>query len=422
MMLEFEKTGEELEQRWLEQGYDEKIFPDLASRALQSSGLVGNVELWEVAEWALKETYLPEQRDLPARFGDPPITLFNAPRFHIDIYFWLEGTTSIHQHGFCGAFQVLHGSSIHSLFKFKTEKDLSSMARIGSLELQKCELLSIGAVQKINPGEQYIHSLFHLEQPSATIVARTHSIPIDLPQFAYFKPGLAIDPFFEEPNTVKKTQILHAAFRSNYENAEGLLVDLLKKSDLHTSFHLLTNLRPQLERRDLEDVFGISEKGERFEKLLNVVAETHSEHADVFKAVFENLHRLDQIVELRRVVRDADHRFFLALLLNVEGRDVMFSLIKQRFPDEDPLEKALDWISELGNTKVLDDKFPNALGVEGYTDFDTAVLEELLHGKSDAEIKESLHTIAGASEDFDERIAASLSRIRSAGVFYGLLQ
>ncbi|MFN2514442.1 MAG: hypothetical protein ABR568_23900, partial [Pyrinomonadaceae bacterium] len=54
---------------------------------------------------------LPHQYDVEGRFGNPPITLFAGPRFHIDVYYWLDGTTSIHQHSFTGAFQVLLGSS-----------------------------------------------------------------------------------------------------------------------------------------------------------------------------------------------------------------------------------------------------------------------------------------------------------------------
>ena len=45
---------------------------------------------------------LPEQMDVEAAFGNPPVTLFAGLRFHIDVYFWLDGTTEIHQHAFAG--------------------------------------------------------------------------------------------------------------------------------------------------------------------------------------------------------------------------------------------------------------------------------------------------------------------------------
>jgi hypothetical protein len=35
----------------------------------------------------------------------------------IEALFWVDGTTSIHQHSFSGAFQVLAGKSIHSRYR-----------------------------------------------------------------------------------------------------------------------------------------------------------------------------------------------------------------------------------------------------------------------------------------------------------------
>ena len=63
--------------------------------------------------------------------------------------------------------------------------------------------------------------------------------------------------------------------------------------------------------------------------------------------------RLEEILRLRSFVTNAEHRFFLALLLNVEGRENIFPLIKQRYPDADPVEKVLDWVFELSETRVM---------------------------------------------------------------------
>jgi hypothetical protein len=107
----FQKLGTEVEQAWRERNYSEDIFPELAADALLRADLPTKVSAWEIAEWALKQRELPPQKDPHAIFGDPPITLYVGPRFHIDIYFWLNGTTEIQQHSFSGAFQVQIGSS-----------------------------------------------------------------------------------------------------------------------------------------------------------------------------------------------------------------------------------------------------------------------------------------------------------------------
>src|ERR1044071_9005127 len=202
----FKQLGDQLEQEWRAKDFNEELFPALAAEALKSACLPEKSSAWQVLEWTLEQTELPRQRDVHAQFGEPPITLYSGPRFQIDVYFWFRGTTAIHEHGFCGAFQVLHGSSIHSWYEFELREKVSSFCQIGDMRLKSCNLLNVGDVQEILPGRQYIHSLFHLDHPSATIVVRTDKSPLFLPQFDYLKPGLAMDPFFEQDASTKKLQ------------------------------------------------------------------------------------------------------------------------------------------------------------------------------------------------------------------------
>ena len=126
MIEKFNKLGAKIETLWRDKNYAEDEFPAIAAKYLTESAISGDISAWDVIDWGLNEPQLPEQKDLHANFADPPITVFNAPRFHIDVYYWLEGTTAIHQHSFCGAFQVLHGSSIHSWYDFEPTLSINS--------------------------------------------------------------------------------------------------------------------------------------------------------------------------------------------------------------------------------------------------------------------------------------------------------
>ncbi|MDH3493191.1 MAG: hypothetical protein OEM82_06540 [Acidobacteriota bacterium] len=416
-MKVFRNAGEELEKRWLAAGYDEAVFPELAAEILESARIHESTTAWELMEWGMTQTELPLQQNLSTSFGDPPITLFNGSRFHIDVYYWIEGTTAIHQHSFCGAFQVFHGSSIHSEYNFETDRELNFFAKTGTLELKACNLLEKGAVQKILPGDQYIHSLFHLDQPSATIVARTTYGALNLPQFSYFKPGYAGDPFFETPVAVRKLQMLSSSIRSGHANADRYLEDYLRNCDFFTAFGTLRSLRPLLRQKSFKEFFGLGETGGRFERFVQIVEEQHPELGDLPKKLFEETLRSEHIVALRNVVSEPEHRFFLALLMNVEGADNVLSLIKERFPKDDPIEKLLDWVSDLANTRVIDNSFSNGLGIEGFTDFDTAVLEGILHGKSADEIESELLSGLSETEEAKNRIRASIKRISESVIF-----
>jgi hypothetical protein len=422
-MQAFEELGEEIEALWREKNYDEEIFPALAATALKDAKLPEKVSAWEVIDWTLRETQLPEQRDLAGRFGDPPITLYNSPRFHIDVYFWLEGTTSIHQHGFCGAFQVLHGSSLHSWYDFECRERVNIFTEIGDLNLKACRLLEIGDVQEIWAGRRYIHGLFHLDQPSATIVVRTYRSPLAMPQYNYEKPHLAIDPFFEEPSTVKKLQALTALIRARHPDTDRMILEWLEAADFQTSFAILSKVKSYLNVVGIEQFFNLSDSQTRFEKFLEATKKRHGERADVFPKIFRHQDKLNQILRQRALVTNPEHRFFLALLLNVEGKERIFSLVKERFPEAEALDKILDWTYDLAQTKVFGSNMPNALGVEDFDDMDLFVLESLLKDRSETEMLKTLETEYGTetNEETRQNLAAKAEKIRQAVIFEPLL-
>lgn len=417
----FQQLGQEIENKWRRLNYDESLLPSLAADGLRRADLPSKTNVWEVVEWALAEAELPRQRDLAGKFGDPPLTVYSGLRFHIDIYFWFEGTTAIHQHGFCGAFQVMHGSSIHSWYDFERERSVNKFLEIGKMSLRKCELLTVGDVQEILPGRAYIHSLFHLDQPSVTIVVRTDRSPLELPQYSYFKPSLAIDPYFEQDTITKKTQLIAALIRAKNPDADKMIAKWLADSDLQTAIGLLFSLRQMLKTGNVEQLFGLDTTGDRFTNFVEIVEANQGIAKGPFREVFERLDMIDKIVERRSYVTEPEHRFFLALLLNVDGRDQVFALIRQRFPDADPLDRVLDWTQDLANTRVVSVEGNNALGIPDFGDVDLLVLEQMLLGKTGNAIVAELRsqygdTTEGLLDTLDEKEA----RIRAAAIFRAL--
>ena len=420
----FQTLGAEIEKLWRDKNYDETLFPEIAAQSLKEANLPGKISAWEVIDWTLRETNLPVQQDVYAKFADPPITIYNSPRFHVDVYFWLEGTTAIHQHAFCGAFQVLHGSSLHSWYEFERSESVNTFTEIGDINLKLCELLSVGDVQPIWAGKQYIHGLFHLEQPSATIVVRTHKSPLHLPQYSYHKPFLAIDPFFEEPNTIKKIQAITALFRSKHPETDKFIARLLETSDFQTSFTILSTVRHYLQSNQIDQMFNLETPQNRFDALLEIVKNKHGERANIFPKVFAHQATVDEIVRRRSVITEPEHRFFLALLMNVEGKERIFPLIKQRFPDADPLDKVLDWTLDLANTRVLGSNIPNAIGIEDFGDLDLFILESFLKNMSDEEAEKTLASEYGleVNEEVRQNLNKKREQIRQSVIFEPLLQ
>lgn len=413
-----EDLGNEVEKRWASVDHDERRFPEICAAALAEFQVQKELGIDDLIREFATRAVLPEQKDLYAKFGDPPLTLFAESRFHIDVYFWFEGTTSIHQHGFCGAFQVIHGSSIHSHYEFLPRREVSSFCRIGEMRLLVSELLGVGDIQTIDPGAGYIHSLYHLEHPSATLIIRTSRSALELPQFSYLKPGLAVDPFYEEPGLIKRGQLLAAAVRAGIDSADQLVEDVLASADLFYTYRMLNVLRPHLVGGTVESIFGLPSERITFGELLEKTSRRFGADGEVLISVFKEIERSEKLVGLRNSVRDEELRFMLALLLNVPDREHVLKLISSRFPNAEPRDQLYDLLSRLVNTKVIGGKYKNGLDLEGFGDFELLVLEEMMDGKSSDEVVESLGNDAVDSK----RVEGIFEKIGSAAVLEPLLK
>jgi hypothetical protein len=409
-----------VESRWREKNYNEDLFPSIAAKALEEFDMPSKLSAWDAVSWALEQTTLPDQRDQPGRFGDPPITFFNASRFHIDVYFWLDGTTSIHQHAFCGAFQVMMGSSIHSHYMFDRKEHVNTFTEIGDINLNSVELLTLGKVREILPGKDFIHALFHLDQPSATICVRTHRSPLHLPQFDYRKPFLALDPFFDEPVLNKKLQSIMMLLKAKHPDADKRIAEMLEKADFQSSYVILANTKHMLANTHMEQFFNVGEQENRYEKMMNIVRKNHGELASTLEPVFSHQQRIGEITSKRGFITDPELRFFLALMLNVEGKDRVLSLVKERFPEDDPMDKTLDWVSQLSQTKVFG-AHGNSLGIDDFNDFDLIILEDMMNGLSADEIEKNMAEQGGGGEDATTKIKDRIEKITRSNVLRPLL-
>jgi len=388
----FHELGELIEGRWRAENYNEQAFPDVAAQALTESNLPAQVDPWEIIRWVQSSKTLPDQKDAEGRFGDPPITLYSGPRFYVDVYFWLDGTTSIHQHAFTGAFQVLLGSSIHSRYSFVEKKIVNEHFCIGDIKLEEVQLLQLNDVRLIKPGRDFIHSLFHLDRPSATITIRTEHTPSSALQWDYRKPYFATNPFYRNQVMAKKLQTLPLLLGMKHKDADAMIADLICSSDFQTAYNALESFSHSVKHTQMDSLFGLSTGEDRFNAMLEKARGVHGELVDLIPAVLEEQERQQNIALRRGTITSEEHRFFLALLLNVPDGEKILELVKQRFPETDPVEKVLDWVEELSQTRVLGSKEANALGIEGFDHNHMFVLEQMLRGKSREEIRQLLQT------------------------------
>src|SRR5690606_4266801 len=120
-----------------------------------------------------------------------------------DLYFWIDFDTSIHSHGFRGAFKVLHGESLQETFHTPMKERFSDDLLYVDMSDVNVEKLPEGSVRTIAPGGDLTHRVIHLSNPTVSLCVRTVNEPI-LKQWTYFQNGLAIQRQALSPDLIKK--------------------------------------------------------------------------------------------------------------------------------------------------------------------------------------------------------------------------
>lgn len=308
----FESIGRAVERGWGKVGHAPDCLPAIAEEVLRDTEVPSDLSATNLLDNVIRSTCLPEQHDAAARFGQPPITLWRNDKFFVAGLCWFDGTTAIHEHGFCGAFRVLEGASVHTRAVFEPARAASSHLVFGNLDLIDSEVLRVGDVRQILLGEAGIHSLFHLDEPSVTIVVRTYADKS--PQYRYLRPGLAYDPDFEDASVRRRLQAMQAMQRLDQSRAFDFATHAMRGDDEWLAFCVL---REWFKRR----------RGESFTRLLDTFDHWHRDVGSIIRDVFKHRGHEAVVTARRRSVRAPDDRLFLALLLTRPHHDVAARLL-----------------------------------------------------------------------------------------------
>lgn len=376
----FDSLGADIKDRWRAAAFDEAAFTEIAAEALASHLRSSRVSLDDVLTWVQGTTRLPTQVD--NAFGDP-ITVFHDPRFYIDVLTWIDGTTSIHEHAFSGAFGVLQGASLHARYAFHPARRYSEQLALGRTERIAVELLRAGDARPIWAGARSAHALFHLDRPSLSVVVRTPRTVIVPPvQRVYRRSGIAYNPRrgdIEAARLVRSLDLLRELGRPDMLPRARALID---GRDAVTAFEIADYLAQKLSHGEYQAFLG--EGGFRHRELFDALA--------VDAAHSRREHGLKQ---RRRAVHGGSHRFLLALLLNLDGRDEIQRMVEVHAPGCDPAAAVMTWIAELVATPAIEPGEPNAIGI-ALDDVGLGVVRSLLAGRTDREVVRDLVDRPGA--------------------------
>ena len=252
-----------------------------------------------------------------------------------------------------------------------------------------------------------------------TITIRTYKAPNFARQYSYLKPHLAINSFFIDALQVRQVQTVSLLLRARHPEADKFIGELVESSDFHTAYAILREAFDYLCHRELEEIVGTTRSRDRFEALLERARRKHGDLADLLEPVFEEEWRQAEIIRRRAEIQGEEHRFLLALLLNVPERTRVLALVKEKFPEAEAIDLVVKWVKELSAMRTFGSKEPSVLGRHELMDGHFFVLKGLLHGLTVERIKAAASEVQPANGG--RPIEELVDHLKALPMFRGIL-
>jgi hypothetical protein len=370
----FTQLGDHVDQRWTAKRRSVEQLPEVASAALAQRPPPEGLSPETVLSLLASGAHMPKQRPSSDSFGQPPAVMYRGSDFEIQAITWMEGSTSIHDHGFDGAFFVVAGPSLHVRYAFERTDILEDGKLVlGQLTNLDSEVLWPGDVRSIVSGPDFIHALFHLGRPSMTIVVRNKWSDRRFPEYEYRLPGLGFDVLEKDDLLQMRLRGLHTLRRLDRSRAETTARGAVAHDDLWTAFRICD---------DWLLAYGEKESSE----LVDVLGTRASVLADVLEPMYAEEVRRRRIMTRRVLLHDSRHRLFLALVVNLTDRQSIFHAMGQLFPGEEPSEVLLRLLEELAS--------PEYRGISGLN-LSAEGLEEVSAHLKGGRVEDGLGSVAG---------------------------
>ena len=398
----FSEIGSEIERRWHLRNYDEQVFSELATTALEQANLPQQIKLASIYDWVFGNNHFGYQPNLGGFGWEPKLTMFYNPRFSIEMLFWVDATTTVHQHQFEGAFQVLVGSSIQSEYRFEQHQRVNASLLLGQLTAEKTELLRTGDVRPIRGGAQFIHSVFHLDHPSVSLLIRNATGLEAIPCFSYFHPGIAMNYDKVEPELGHRLGVLEVLRRTDHSTFIKYAESFLKDADFFATVRFLGQFGAELVSAGV------------LESMLALISERHgADRGNMLAKALTEFNRQRAVVRLRQTIMDREHRLFAAILLNAPNREGALRLLRQLDSASDPVKRMVDWVRTLA--------VQNKLGID-LDEPALQVFECLLHGLSAQNILERRDNGGSINNLRDADIESISGRLAREPIFQTLFR
>ncbi len=377
----FARLGRVIDRRWSAAHRDEEALAHIAAEALVEMPPRDAFDPFTLAR-AFLEPGRPAPRQLAhtGAFGQPAITVHHGQGFVIDVYFWTNCRSAIHNHPFCGAFTLLSGYSLHSVWRYEERARFGPRASLGELTHAGVDLLDAGAIVPFSLRDRpLIHTLMHVPRPSVSMVVRTVRA---LDYFRYLPPGVCLAMDDADDDVARQMRVVEMFGVSGREEYPDVLCDFLSTVDAETALRTLFATQAGAPRGELRD------------RVEAIVKRRFGAESDALLAALDEAARVAEIDAVRAELTSDEDRFVASLMLCATNRAQALALTRRRMGD-DPVARLASW--------------PERSGL--FAETDRAPIEATRAMALTGSLPETLdHLRTTFADEFDDAMADSLAR------------
>jgi hypothetical protein len=307
-----ERLAHAVDKDWALAGRAKQALPEIAVSHLKALQL----DVDALIDDLCLARALPPQRLIDQSFGQPQVTIHAADQFEIEVLFWRDGTPAIHQHAFDGAFCLLAGRSAHCRYQFEPCGRIDRVT-FGRLHMADFAVLEAGHPIEIPHGDRLIHSAFHIDSPSITLVVRTSQD--QTPELTYLPPGVSYDTADRSASLHKKLQLLDTLAATQHSGYAEAVEATITAGDVYDGLAVLVRTGAHA----IADPI--------FDKFAGRLREQHGNRdgiAIIVQAAYAERRRI-RLVQSRKAMTDRDSRVLLAMLLCFDDRDAVLAAISE---------------------------------------------------------------------------------------------
>jgi hypothetical protein len=375
MIAVLRSLAERIDVEWKAAGYKPVDLPTIAARLMAETRPDRAYDLGALADWTFTETDFPASCNPFGPAGPPAFTVWSNPHFFVNVYAYTTPEVVIHDHDFAGAFINLSGVTIHCTYEFAAADSIDSNIQVGGLRLRGIEAIGDGSVRRIEPGQGFIHQVWHISQPTVVLVVRTPPLTATQRQFQYVRPSIATqvyrsaDHSFAFPERFRHTRKMAECLRVSPAGV-GYVKRLVEhERPWDAVWHLLENWLYLQQTGALEEVIarGAKYQGEWFAGIAAAGSELQ---------VFTSINW--------RAVVSARERIVMALLLTFRSWSPMRQALEGLLPGIDPSRQVVESLTRLAGASTI----PLELNPP-----EQALLTAMLRGEESEEAVDGLRTL-----------------------------